>query len=140
MKRVNNLYAKIYDIDNLILADEKARKGKKLSHGVKVHDRNGNASVYVIEMYNEDERFVKIGITYKSVNERFLNTHCPYKFNILYLYSDSPECVYDTEEELHKQFKEYSYNPNIHFAGHTECFNMFVLDEIKKMDLFKIAV
>ena len=39
------MYAKIYDIDNLILADEKARKGKKLSHGVKVHDRNKEANI-----------------------------------------------------------------------------------------------
>jgi RNA-directed DNA polymerase len=40
MKRVNNLYAKIYDMDNLILADQKARKGKKLSIGVRIHDKN----------------------------------------------------------------------------------------------------
>lgn len=28
MKRINNLYSKIYDVDNLILADKKASRGK----------------------------------------------------------------------------------------------------------------
>jgi RNA-directed DNA polymerase len=40
MKRVNNLYEKIYNMDNLILADNNARKGKKLSIGVRIHDKN----------------------------------------------------------------------------------------------------
>jgi retron-type reverse transcriptase len=40
MKRLNNLYDKICSMDNLRLADEKARKGKLRSHGVVKHDRN----------------------------------------------------------------------------------------------------
>lgn len=40
MKRTGNLYDKICSLDNLIDADEKARKGKLKSHGVKKHDEN----------------------------------------------------------------------------------------------------
>ena len=40
MKRIGNLYQKIYSLDNLRLADEKARKGKRNSYGVRFHDRN----------------------------------------------------------------------------------------------------
>ena len=40
MKRYNNLFDKIISIENLKLADEKARKGKTNSYGVKVHDKN----------------------------------------------------------------------------------------------------
>jgi retron-type reverse transcriptase len=40
MKRKGNLYDKICSLDNLQLADEKARKGKLRSHGVIKHDRN----------------------------------------------------------------------------------------------------
>lgn len=40
MKRYNNLFDKIISIENLRLADEKARKGKTNSYGVKVHDKN----------------------------------------------------------------------------------------------------
>ena len=40
MKRIGNLYETVYGIENLILADDIARKGKLRSHGVRVHDRN----------------------------------------------------------------------------------------------------
>lgn len=40
MKRINNLYAKIYALDNLYLADKKARTGKQWQYGVRVHDEN----------------------------------------------------------------------------------------------------
>lgn len=38
MKRFGNLYEKIISLENLRLADQKARKGKLLSHGVVKHD------------------------------------------------------------------------------------------------------
>jgi retron-type reverse transcriptase len=40
MKRLENLYEQICSLENLQLADEKARKGKLRSHGVIKHDRN----------------------------------------------------------------------------------------------------
>lgn len=44
MKRYDNLFYKICSIENLRLADEKARKGKKNTRGVKLFDmdREGN--------------------------------------------------------------------------------------------------
>ena len=40
MKRIANLYEKIISLENLRLADEKARKGKLRSYGVKTHDKH----------------------------------------------------------------------------------------------------
>lgn len=40
MKRISNLYQQVCSIDNLKLADQKARKGKLRSYGVKRHDKN----------------------------------------------------------------------------------------------------
>ena len=40
MKRIGNLYEKICSIDNLILAEKKARRGKSKQRGVKLFDRN----------------------------------------------------------------------------------------------------
>lgn len=40
MKRIGYLYERIISMDNLRLADEKARKGKKNTYGVMVFDRN----------------------------------------------------------------------------------------------------
>ena len=40
MKRIGNLYSKVISIENLQLADNKARKGKLKSYGVRRHDRD----------------------------------------------------------------------------------------------------
>ena len=40
MKRLNNLYKNIYDINNINDADNKARKCKRNSYGVRKHDEN----------------------------------------------------------------------------------------------------
>lgn len=40
MKRISNLYNKIYNIENLILADKKARKGKLKQKEIKIFDIN----------------------------------------------------------------------------------------------------
>ena len=40
MKRIGNLYDKIISLDNLHLADRKARRGKGRTYGVRVHDKN----------------------------------------------------------------------------------------------------
>lgn len=40
MKRLNNLYPKVCSLENLHLADKKARKGKINQHGVMLHDKN----------------------------------------------------------------------------------------------------
>lgn len=45
MKRIGNLYYKICTLANLELADEKARKGKLRSHGVRKHDKNRTENI-----------------------------------------------------------------------------------------------
>ena len=44
MKRIGNLFEKVISLENLKLADEKARKGKLRSYGVQQHDKNRDAS------------------------------------------------------------------------------------------------
>lgn len=48
MKRLNYLYEKIYSIDNLILADTKASKGKSLQYGVQVHEKNRDNNIQLL--------------------------------------------------------------------------------------------
>lgn len=48
MKRLNNLYEKVYSIENLRLADSKARKGKGRQYGITVHDRNKEANILML--------------------------------------------------------------------------------------------
>lgn len=45
MKRIGNLFSSIISIENLQLADQRARKGKLLQYGVQVHDKNREANI-----------------------------------------------------------------------------------------------
>ena len=49
MKRINNLYSKIYDIDNLNLADKKARKGKLKQNSIKEFDKNREENLKLLQ-------------------------------------------------------------------------------------------
>lgn len=48
MKRIGNLYEKIISLDNLRQADEKARRGKLRTYGVRVHDKNREANIIAL--------------------------------------------------------------------------------------------
>jgi RNA-directed DNA polymerase len=45
MKRISNLYEQIISIENLMLADKKARKRKAAQYGIQVHDRNREENI-----------------------------------------------------------------------------------------------
>jgi RNA-directed DNA polymerase len=45
MKRIGGVYSRIISIDNLQLADTKARKGKGYQYGIKVHDRHRESNL-----------------------------------------------------------------------------------------------
>lgn len=45
MKRMSNIFEKIIDPENLRLADQVARKGKKEQYGIFLHDRNVEANI-----------------------------------------------------------------------------------------------
>jgi len=49
MKRKNNIYEKIYSMENLILADAKARKGKADQYGIKVFDRDKEGNLLKLQ-------------------------------------------------------------------------------------------
>ncbi len=45
MRRIGNLYEQICILENLQLADEKARKGKSWQYGVRIHDQNREQNI-----------------------------------------------------------------------------------------------
>ncbi len=57
MKRINNLFEQIISIDNLRLADEKARRGKRYSRGVILHDKNKDDNIYALHALLRDKAF-----------------------------------------------------------------------------------
>ncbi|WP_017258425.1 RNA-directed DNA polymerase [Pedobacter arcticus] len=57
MKRINNLYEKIYSYDNLYLADEIARKGKADQYGVITHLKNQDANIFKLHNMLVDKTY-----------------------------------------------------------------------------------
>jgi len=57
MKRINNLYSKIYEIDNLILADKKARKGKLKQNSIKEFDKNKEENLKLLQKLIIDKNY-----------------------------------------------------------------------------------
>lgn len=48
MKRINNLYSKVISIENLQIADNKARKGKLSQYGIQAHDKNREQNIVAL--------------------------------------------------------------------------------------------
>jgi hypothetical protein len=48
MNRIGNLYQQIISIENLRLADQRARKGKALQYGVRTHDKNRESNLELL--------------------------------------------------------------------------------------------
>lgn len=57
MKRIGNLYDQIIALDNLRLADEKARRGKLRSYGVQRHDKHREANILALHEMLKNKTF-----------------------------------------------------------------------------------
>lgn len=57
MRRHNNLYEQIYNLDNLILAEKKARRGKSKQKGVIEFDKNKNQNLINLSILLQKEEF-----------------------------------------------------------------------------------
>lgn len=82
--------------------------------------------LYVIRCWNDDEEFIKIGITSEdNINKRFSRTtKLPYKYEVLKVIEGSAEYIFNLEKRAHSIFRKYKYIPNIKFGGYTECFEL----------------
>ena len=84
--------------------------------------------LYVVKLTSETETFLKVGITFKKLNKRMYKS--PYEWVEVLTIEGSAEYIYDLENEIHREIKDYRYTPQIEFKGQTECFSMEALEEI----------
>ena len=91
----------------------------------KLKKTNSKPILYVIKCFNENETFIKIGITMRSIKKRFCNkTLMPYDFKILLEMTELPNIIFNTEIEVKQILKTEKYKPSIKFSGWNECFNV----------------
>ena len=86
-------------------------------------NNNGSGTLYVVRCVSGEESFIKIGITSKTVRERFVSGGIPYEYKEMYLITEDSRYIYDLELMLHKMLRRYKQKPLVEFAGMTECFS-----------------
>lgn len=94
--------------------------------------KNNEGVLYIVLLSQQEEQFVKIGITGKSTTQRNISEK---KYNItikLEIYN-TPEQVYDLEDYLHVKLEKYKYLPKIKFDGYTECFTLEALNHLPEL-------
>ena len=86
--------------------------------------------LYIVNFFNDEESFIKIGITTKpNVNYRLKQV--PYNYNIIEVFELLPEMVWKLENLLKKEFRlKNKYIPNIWFKGMYECYNLEIKNTI----------
>lgn len=93
----------------------------------------GKALYYVLECFNEEERFLKVGITTKSVEERYRKKNSmPYDFTVQYIGEQEAGLIYDIEKEIFKTMFSNKYFPGIDFQGKTECIEISSLQHLRE--------
>lgn len=106
---------------------------------VKVAERNKTnwlketVFVYLINLYNDKECFIKLGITNKEKIARRFSNLSTYKIGDIFKIKTNKYNATLIEQKLHKELTEYKYTPNIKFKGHTECYNKEKWKNIKSI-------
>ena len=90
-------------------------------------NNNGLGILYILECFNENERFFKIGITSLGVKKRYASSRdLPYAYSVIKEIVGDGAYIYDLEKELHREHKASKYTPELFFKGNTECFSTLV--------------
>jgi len=69
MKRIGNIYEQICSLDNLRLADQKARKGKLDQYGVRMHDRAREANIILLHEMLKNKTYTTSAYTTFKIYE-----------------------------------------------------------------------
>jgi len=87
---------------------------------------------YVILVYNEYETFVKVGITCRSIKERFRKFKgCfGYNYEIIHSVTAKAEDVWDFELDIKRKLSSYKFDTLQKFGGYKECFSVDCLDDL----------
>lgn len=100
-----------------------------------ISHHGGFSNIYVIELSNKKERFFKVGITVKSVAERFNGKMAmPYNLKQIKCVRSGAEFIFDLENRLHSLLADHRYKPRVAFKGDGECFNHIPSAVLKLLD------
>jgi hypothetical protein len=92
--------------------------------------------LYVVVLVNKktfERECIKIGITkgksWKDALKRSKGFD-GYEIRIQKIVESTLEEVYNLEQTLHAEFRDFKFQPTINFGGKTECFNIKILKQV----------
>lgn len=95
----------------------------KLSLIHKTNPKNiKHIKLYLINLFNSEENFCKIGLTSLELDERFKYIPKAYNCNLIKYVNGDFEKMIAAELRILQYFEKLAYCPKVHFSGHTECF------------------
>ena len=118
-------YTKISDLGNLWKYSvwEKRAKASKYFDSFKV---------YIIKCFDENEEFIKIGKTYRKIEDRFrTDFYLPYNYSVLQIvtFNSAKDCS-DFEHWLKQYYNKYKFLPLKKFGGSLECYSIRIISEL----------
>jgi hypothetical protein len=126
--------------DKTIILNKKRLSNKKFiestnkkSSSVKNNQRSiteKSSVVYLIKCFNQNETFLKVGYTTRSIEQRFKDF--PYRYKVINTIASDIDLLYRIEQAMHGIGSELSYMPKKHFTGYTECYKIEALNLFKK--------
>ena len=83
-------------------------------------------TLYIITCSSDNEQFIKIGKTFRTLEERF-EYGMPYTWEPVHIITGTADYISNLERRLHKDLKSYKYVPDTSFGGLEECFTAEIL-------------
>jgi hypothetical protein len=81
-----------------------------------------SGSLYLVELTDGDEKFLKVGVTTTTISRRFRQFY--YTVKKVKLVKGTVSDIFKMETKVLQKFKKHSYKPKRFFSGHTECFDI----------------
>jgi hypothetical protein len=84
-----------------------------------------NCILYLMRFFSEDEEFFKVGITYRTIKQRFVNIKSRvYQLEVIAEFSSRDASrIFSWEESILATFAHLRYTPKHRFDGSFECFS-----------------
>lgn len=87
------------------------------------HMKTVDGTLYLISLHSSKERFYKIGITRRSIEQRFAPLK-HYQYDCLYQWNGTLFDVFNLEQSILKKFANFKYTPTLKLGGESECFKL----------------
>lgn len=119
---------KSYNGNEFVSLKSKTQKYKERIYRNSKSTTNAEPKIYVILCWKGREKFLKVGMTTRSIENRF--KEIPYKYKVIKFVEINQTELYEYEQAIHGLLRKHKYYPSIKFGGYTECYKMEAKNEI----------